>query len=237
MKKVLYTLFIAFAISSYAQKDTCESDQNTIESLNSITKCTVQETEKKDKKKSRQLTVRVSASKKRFLKKRKRNLAATSNDLSGAGISDIQQGSNISKSLKIKTNLDALTNRLTREEVRSAQKFNEVDNLAAFPDCKGTGDQLSCFNDEMIKHIQEYFVYPDEAIVNKLEGEVWVRFIIDKEGNVTNIKALGPKGGKILKEEAIRVVSHLPKFEPATVNGEPVSIKYGFPINFSLEDL
>ncbi len=88
----------------------------------------------------------------------------------------------------------------------------------------------------MMKHIQEYFSYPEKALINKIKGKVWVRFIIDQDGNVTNIKALGPKGGKILNDEAIRVVSNLPKFEPAYKNGKQISVKYGFPINFSLED-
>ncbi|MFY7670729.1 energy transducer TonB [Tenacibaculum sp. MEBiC06402] len=230
MKKLLYILAIGFTTVTFAQKETCETKSDVVEDLNSITKCTIKEIDKKDNKKSRQIAVRVSASNKRFLKRRNKQVVSSANNLNGSGIS------NVSKAAKFKTNLSALTNRLSKEEIRSAQKFNVVDNIPAFPDCNDSDDQFNCFNTEMMKHIQEYFEYPDEALVNKIEGEVWVRFIIDKDGNVTNIKALGPKGGKLLKDEAIRVVSNLPKFKPATNGGEAVSVKYGFPINFALED-
>ena len=53
--------------------------------------------------------------------------------------------------------------------------------------------------------------------------------------NVCNIKTLGPRGGKILDNEAIRVVSKLPKFIAGKNKGKKVSVKYGFPISFSLD--
>ncbi len=238
MKKLFYVTLMMVSTLAWAQQDeTCDTDEKLVDDLNSITKCTVKQTKNKKDKKSRQISVRVSASKKRFLKRRKKNAATEANQLGSSGISAVQNPTNLSKSLKIKTNLAALKNSLSREELRQAQKFATVDAIPAFPSCNsGNKDQLDCFNDEMIKHIQEYFAYPDEALLNKQEGEVWVRFIIDTKGNVTNIKTLGPKGGKILNDEAIRVVSNLPKFTPAMKDGEPVSVKYGFPINFSLED-
>ncbi|WP_299680297.1 energy transducer TonB [uncultured Tenacibaculum sp.] len=235
MKKIVYLSFLMVTTLVWSQKETCDTEENLVEDLNSITKCTVKQTTNKKDKKTRQISVRVSASKKRFLKRRKKNAASEANTLNSSGISTVQ-GTNNLKSLKIKTNIAALKNSLSREELRKAQKFATVDAIPAFPNCNNDGDQLDCFNTEMIKHIQEYFVYPNEALLNKQEGEVWVRFIIDKNGNVTNIKTLGPKGGKILNDEAVRVVSNLPKFTPATKDGKPVSVKYGFPINFSLED-
>ncbi|SNR15278.1 energy transducer TonB [Tenacibaculum jejuense] len=235
MRKIIYLSFLIATTIAWGQKETCDTDEKLIEDLNSITKCTVKQTKNKKDKKSRQISVRVSASKKRFLKRRKKHAATEANQLNSSGVSTIEGSSNL-KSLKIKTNLAALKNSLSREELRAAQKFGTVDAIPAFPNCESNGDQLECFNSEMIKHIQEYFIYPNEALLNKQEGEVWVRFIIDKNGNVTNIKTLGPKGGKILNDEAVRVVSNLPKFKPATKDGKPVSVKYGFPINFSLED-
>ncbi|SNR13929.1 energy transducer TonB [Tenacibaculum jejuense] len=240
MRKYIYIAFFMFSLSALSQgsNETCDTPESPIEDLNSITKCTVKPSKKGKDKKSRQISVRVSAPKRRFLKKRKKQAATEANSLNSTGVSAVNHSSDITKTLKLKTNLAALTNTLSKEEIRSAQKFSSVDNIPAFPDCSGEygGDQLDCFNNEMIGHIQEHFSYPNQAMIDKLQGEVWVRFIIDKDGNVTNIKALGPKGGKILKDEAIRVVSNLPKFKPATKAGKPISVKYGFPINFSLED-
>lgn len=233
MRKVIFLLLLTFTYIVTAQKESCESPEGSVvEDLNSITKCTIKPSKSPGDKKARQISVRVSAPK-RFLKKRKKD--ATS--LNGSGIT-ATGGEEISKSVALKTNLSALTNTLSKEEIRSAQKFSTVDEVPSFTACKGEkgSDKVDCFNMEMIKHIQEHFSYPNEAMINKIEGEVWVRFIIDKDGNVTNIKALGPKGGKLLKDEAIRVVSNLPRFTPGVKDGKVTSVKYGFPINFSLEE-
>lgn len=238
MKKLLVLFFLGLSVNVLAQKETCETPEDTAVDLNSITKCTIKPSKNSKDKKARQISVRISAPKRRFLKKRKK-ITSGANGLNSSGLSSTSDGNEISKSVALKTNLAALTNTLSKEEVRKAEKFTTVSNIPLFPDCKSenkSSDQLDCFNTEMIKHIQEHFRYPNEALINKLQGEVWVRFIIDKDGNVTNIKALGPKGGKILKDEAIRVVSNLPKFKPGIKDGETTSVKYGFPINFSLEE-
>ncbi|WBX73724.1 energy transducer TonB [Tenacibaculum pacificus] len=88
----------------------------------------------------------------------------------------------------------------------------------------------------MMLHIQKHFRYPNDAVISKTQGEVWIRFIIDENGTVTNIKTLGPENGEVLIDEAIRVVSNLPKFTPAMKKGKKVHSKFGFPINFSLEE-
>lgn len=238
MKKLLLLVLLGSSVSTLAQKETCETPEAAMDDLNSITKCTIKPSKRSKDKRARQISVRVSAPKKRFLKRRKQ-VASGANGLNSSGLNNTNHSSEISKAVALKTNLAALTNTLSKEEVRKADKFSTVSDIPLFPSCKGkkgTSDQLDCFNTEMIKHIQEHFSYPDDALVNKIQGEVWVRFIIDKDGNVTNIKALGPKGAKILNDEAIRVVSNLPKFVPGVKKGLPTSVKYGFPINFSLED-
>jgi len=239
------TLLAVFASTLVISQETCESPQESLEDLNSITKCSIKPSKKSNDKKSRQITVRVSASKNRYLKKRtveKKSVATSANSLNTSGVSNTNHSSEISNSLSLKKDnsdfIANLSNSLSKEEVKKASKFSTVDNIPLFKACKGSKkkEQLDCFNTEMIKHIQEHFRYPSDAVINKIEGNVWVRFIIDKEGNVTNIKTLGPKGGKILDHEAMRVVSKLPKFIPGEKDGESTSVKYGFPISFSLEE-
>jgi len=225
-------------------QETCDTPkEETLEDLNSITKCSIHN-DTSNNKKSRQISVKVSASKKRYLKKRpleKKSLVSNINNLSASGLSDTNHASEISNSLSLEksnTTIANLSNSLSAEEVKKANKFNAVDQIPFFAVCKDSKkkEQLNCFNTEMIKHIQKHFRYPSEAIISKTEGDVWVRFIIDKSGNVSNIKTLGPKGGKVLDQEAARVVSKLPKFIPGKLNGKKVSVKYGFPISFSLEE-
>lgn len=243
MKKLL--LMLVFTANILVAQKTCESAEPAIEDLNSITKCSIKSSKKTNDKKSRQISVRVSASKKRYLKKRAKKEVVSTNTggLNTSGVSNTDHASDISNSLSIKkdkalNNIAKLTNTLSIEQVRKASRFSNVDKIPMFSDCKKgkKSEALDCFNDEMIKHIQKHFRYPNDAVINKTQGEVWVRFIIDQDGNVTNIKTLGPKGGDILDQEAIRVVSKLPRFKPGVKEGKRTAVKYGFPITFSLEE-
>jgi protein TonB len=67
-----------------------------------------------------------------------------------------------------------------------------------------------------------------------IQGKVWVSFVIDKDGKVTNVKV--DRGvDKLLDEEALRVVRMLPKMAPAKVGGRPVKMSYTLPINARLQ--
>lgn len=120
--------------------------------------------------------------------------------------------------------------------ITDAITFNTVESIPQFKACKGkTGDEnLACFNQKMVKHIQKNFYYPEEAAVKGIEGRVWVNFIIDKKGEVTNIKMRGPKGGQDLEEEAKRMVAKLPAFIPGKHQGKTANVKYNIPIVFKL---
>ena len=139
-----------------------------------------------------------------------------------------------------KDNLDKinkLKEKISREELKKAYEFENVDQIPLFKSCenKSKNKNATCFNENMIAHIQKHFKYPKEALLNKIEGNVWIRFIINENGSITNLKSLGPKNGDILKREAERVVALLPSFNPAFKGKKKVLAKYGFPINFSLE--
>lgn len=236
MKKIIFLFMFALSYTfSYGQDDTCETPNEVLEDLNSITKCAVKSSKKTKNKKSRQISVCVSVSKKRFFKKRK-ELTSKTAGLKASGVEKTGDFNN-AKTLALRQSVANLTNTLSAAEVRKAQKFVSVDRLPAFKNCKGVkkDEESDCFNTEMIKHIERHFSYPSEALLNQTEGNVWVRFVIDANGVVTNIKTIGPENGELLELEAKRVASKLPKFIPATKNGKKVAVKYGLPINFSLE--
>ncbi|CAA0219518.1 energy transducer TonB [Tenacibaculum maritimum] len=246
---ILFAAFI-FNISVNSQ-EVCNSPEEQSLDLNSIsiTKCSIKPSKDKKDKKSRQITVNVSA-RKRFLKRRtlkkktvssihtpnatkiSKNLASNTNTIKTNHIATKRN------TVVVKHDIEDIKNRLSKEEVRKASRFNQVDNIPLFKSCIDVKKQerMDCFNEEMIKHIQKHFKYPSEAVRNSIQGEVWVRFIIDKDGYIKNIKTLGPENGEILNNEAKRVVTELPHFKPARKEGKPVSVKYGFPINFSLEE-
>ena len=63
----------------------------------------------------------------------------------------------------------------------------------------------------------------------KLKGKVYVKFVIEADGNLSNFKVLRDIGYGTT-EEAIRVLKLSPKWTPGKVNGEPVRTQYGLPI-------
>ena len=234
-------LTLVLSVNIYSQKEVCETPGGE-EDLNSIsvTKCTIKESKNKKNKKSRQITVKVSANR-RYLKKReafKKKAVSGVSAMGASGVASTEQKPVLNQSISLKTNIEDIKNKLSAEEVRKASKFSEVDKIPLFNACKKAkrGERVDCFNEEMMKHISKHFRYPSQAIKESIQGEVWVRFIIDKNGNIRNIKTLGPKNGKILNQEAKRVVAQLPQFSPAKKEGGRTSVKYGFPIMFALDE-
>jgi len=77
--------------------------------------------------------------------------------------------------------------------------------------------------------------YPSEARRLNIQGKVFINFIIEKDGSISNIKVIrgGDLGGG-LPEAAIKSVSMLKTFKPATQNNVPVRSSYNVPISFSL---
>ena len=76
--------------------------------------------------------------------------------------------------------------------------------------------------------------YPRIAAENGISGKVYVYFVIDKTGNVTNVKV--SRGvDSALDKEAVRKVSSMPRWIPGKQNGETVRVSYTVPINFVLE--
>lgn len=76
--------------------------------------------------------------------------------------------------------------------------------------------------------------YPKAALERKAEGKVFVQFVIEKDGRVTNVKVLRPVDPD-LDREAVRVVSSMPRWKPGKQRGKFVRVPYMVPINFWLK--
>ena len=84
-------------------------------------------------------------------------------------------------------------------------------------------------------YITNTIEYPQDAIDNNVEGIVIVQFGVDENGNISNVSTVGNKIGHGLEEEAIGVVSKMPKWTPGQVKGKNVKTWRTLPINFRLE--
>jgi|GEM_PF-2917194 len=75
--------------------------------------------------------------------------------------------------------------------------------------------------------------YPAVDKENKITGKVFVAFIVEPDGSLSNVKAmLGPS--ETMKAEAIRVLANSPKWTPGKVGGKAVRARFTIPINFEL---
>ena len=114
--------------------------------------------------------------------------------------------------------------------------FAVIENVPVYPGCIGkSNDELKkCFQENVTEHIIKNFKYPDQAIELGVYGKVYVLFVIDSKGNVSNIRTRGPH--KLLEKEAARIISLLPKMEPGKQRGKAVNVPYSVPIIFQYLD-
>lgn len=84
-----------------------------------------------------------------------------------------------------------------------------------------------------IKFLQKNIRYPADALKNKIEGQVIVNFIIEKDGSMSNIKVLKGIGGGC-DEEALRVTYLMPKWKPGFQSALPVRVNFNMPVTFRL---
>jgi len=75
--------------------------------------------------------------------------------------------------------------------------------------------------------------YPAEAVKNNTQGKVFVSFVVEKDGKLTDIK-VERKLGSGTDEEAVRVLEESPKWNPGIQDGKAVRVKYNIPISFTL---
>lgn len=109
------------------------------------------------------------------------------------------------------------------ETVEEDEVFLVVETMPEYPG--GT--------EAMIKFLSENIRYPEEAKNKSVQGQVFVNFIIEKDGKVGQVKiARGIGSG--CDEEALRVVRMMPDWKPGEQRGEKVRVSFNLPIRFAL---
>ena len=105
---------------------------------------------------------------------------------------------------------------------------NELDYSKAVPPAYPGGEKA------MFEYLMMNIHYPAEAEKAKKEGRVVVSFVIDTDGSVIDAKVM--RGvDPVLDKEAVRVISTMPKWIPAKVDGKPVKVSYSLPVSFKLK--
>jgi protein TonB len=110
------------------------------------------------------------------------------------------------------------------EAVEEAEIFYVVEAMPSFP---GGEDKIYDFLARNLK-------YPDMAKEAGIQGRVYLTFVVERDGSITDVKVLRGIGGGC-DEEAVRVVESMPKWEPGRQRGIPVRVQFNLPIKFTLQ--
>lgn len=130
---------------------------------------------------------------------------------------------------------------VVEEEVDEIFSFAIVENKPIFPGCEKEKDEearSNCFQLKIQQHIARNFKYPEIARQLGIQGKVFVTFVIEKDGTVSNVtvaRGVDPN----LDQAAIDAVKSLnnlnPKIQPAKQRGKPVKMSFTIPVNARLQ--
>ena len=107
---------------------------------------------------------------------------------------------------------------------KNQKVFDIVEQMPEYP-----GGQAALF-----EFISKNVKYPEDAVKKKVEGKVFVTFVVDTDGKITDVSLLR-KVFPSLDAEAIRVISAMPNWIPGRQKGQAVRVKYTVPIMFRLK--
>ena len=110
------------------------------------------------------------------------------------------------------------------EVVEEAPIFTVVESM---PEFKGGMAEL-------YKYLGNNIKYPVMAKESGIQGKVYVTFVVERDGSITDVRVLRGIGGGC-DEEAIRVVSGMPNWKPGKQRGKPVRVQYNLPVRFTLQ--
>ena len=84
------------------------------------------------------------------------------------------------------------------------------------------------------ENLYKYLGSNIKALENGIQGTVVVKFVVEKDGSISNVKAVRKIGGGC-DEEAVRVVKRMPRWKPGKQSGKPVRTEFTLPIQFKLK--
>lgn len=115
--------------------------------------------------------------------------------------------------------------------------FAVVESVPIFPGCEDASsndEKKACFQKQMFGHVRDNFKFPEMARQMGIQGKVYVNFVIEKNGSISNVEVV--RGvDPLLDEEAARVIKQLPDMTPAKQRGKPVRMSFTMPINAKLQ--
>ena len=113
---------------------------------------------------------------------------------------------------------------IEEEEIVEAEIFKVVEEMPEFPGGAA----------KMMEYIQKNIKYPMMARESDIQGRVFVNFVVEPDGTITNVTVMRGIGGGC-DEEALRVVQSMPNWKPGKQRGSAVRCSFTVPIIFKLQ--
>lgn len=133
--------------------------------------------------------------------------------------------------------------------VFSVFSVNQISAQITIPDNSGNRDlhkiddevftvvevqpEFSGGDEARILYLKNNIQYPLEARKSGIQGTVFLTFVVETDGTITDVRILRRIGGGC-DEEAVRVVKMMPKWKPGTQKGKPVRVQFNMQIKFTL---
>lgn len=109
-------------------------------------------------------------------------------------------------------------------QIDDGQIFQIVEDQPSFPDGESA----------LMNYLGSNIKYPQLARETNIQGTVYVTFVVESTGSISNVQVLHGIGGGC-DEEAVRVVKNMPTWIPGKQRGKPVRVQFNLPIRFILK--
>lgn len=95
-------------------------------------------------------------------------------------------------------------------------------------------EQMPSFKGNVNRWLSQNLTYPAEAVEKRIEGRVIAKFIVEKDGSISNVQVVRSVH-PLLDKQAVDVLMRMPKWNPGKNNGQPARIWFTLPVNFRLQ--
>ena len=89
--------------------------------------------------------------------------------------------------------------------------------------------------DALMKYLSSNINYPQEAKDKNIQGKSLIRFVVEKDGSITDVEVARSSGNDLLDQESMRVVKSMPKWNPGKQSGRAVRTRFVLPVMFRLQ--
>jgi protein TonB len=112
-----------------------------------------------------------------------------------------------------------------------------AEEMPRFPGCEINDlplkEKQKCAEIKLLKYLQQNIEYPQIALSKGIQGIVYLQFVVEKNGKISNVKIMRDLGSEC-GQEARRVVQSMPSWIPGKQGGNPMRVQFNLPVKFKL---